>query len=435
MTARTPQEIWELVEGALWSGAQALAERARHKPHWFAAAVVDRSRRYTSERGALHRPADAPADLAARALFFSVVDAAKPQLPLLELARRGGLGPAVAGAAPASELPSLRVLDLGAGCGAMALGLLATAALHGWRARWDLTLLDRDAEALAIAERAVRALAEALALEVTVRKVTAELASWRPAAQERGLALVLAGTVLNELPPALARQLVTTALGQVAADGAVLLLEPALRDAARGLHALRDEHLTAGSALVLAPCTHARTPCPMLARETDWCHEDRAWHAPPQLVRLADVTGLRDGNLKYAYLLLAPPGAPMGARPLFPAPVGQLALRVVSGALPGKGRKECFACGEAGRVPVRRLDRRTSQANAWFDELRRGDLFLAPADPVRAAADGGRLEIQADDAWPALVAGRAPVAAAPAGARTDADDADAADDDGPAGEA
>ena len=52
-------------------------------------AVVDRSRRYTSEREALAAPADRNSDLAARALFFTIADAAKPALPLLELARAG----------------------------------------------------------------------------------------------------------------------------------------------------------------------------------------------------------------------------------------------------------------------------------------------------------------------------------------------------------
>ena len=395
--------IWDLVEEALHLGAAALAERATANPHWFAAAVVDRSRRYTSEREALHRPADRQADLAARALFFSVVDAAKPLVPLVELVRRGGLGGVHAGpAAPvASELPVQRVIDLGAGCGAMSLGLLAAAATHGWRARWELLLIDRDAEALAIGERAVRHLAAALGQEVTVRSVTSELTSWRPAVSERGQALVLAGTVLNELTVSAARQLVATALAQLAPHGAVLLMEPALRDAARRLHTLRDEHLAAGSARVLAPCTHARTPCPMLARDTDWCHEDRPWAAPRRLRAVADVTRLRDGNLKYAYLLLAPPHAP-ATPPLWAVPPGHLALRVVSGALPGKGRKEVFACGEVGRVLVRRLDRRASVATEWFDELRRGDLLAAPQDRVAQVAAAGRLEVTAEDAWPVL---------------------------------
>lgn len=414
----TADNVWVLVEDALARGAGALAERARGKPHWFSAAVVDRSRRYTSERGALHRPADAQADLAARALFFSVVDAAKPLAPLLELVRRGGL-PVARGSSGAA--PTLRVLDLGAGCGAMSLGLLATAALHGWRARWELTLVDRDAEALAIAVGALTALAETLGAEIAVQRKVVDLASWRPEpGPPRSLALL--GTVLNELAPAAGRALVMGALAQVAPAGAVLVLEPALRESARALQALRDELVAAGDAAVLGPCTHAHTPCPALARDTDWCHEDRPWRAPPYVRAVADATRLRDGNLKYAYLLLAPPGAPVSHRPLGPAAPAHELVRVVSGALPGKGKKELFACGAAGRVLLRRLDRRASPATAWFDELRRGDLVAVPSPRLAEAGPGGRVDLAGDEDWATVPVATDPLeaAAAPASGEGDA---------------
>ena len=49
-------------------------------------AIVDRSKRYTSERERLAAPADRPADLAARAAFFTIADAMKIAIPLGELA-------------------------------------------------------------------------------------------------------------------------------------------------------------------------------------------------------------------------------------------------------------------------------------------------------------------------------------------------------------
>lgn len=374
------------VEEALWEAAPELAARASSHPRWLTEAIIDRSRRYTSERQALHRTGDPVADLAARALFFSVVDAAKPQAPLVELEGAGGFwqpGPR-------------KVVDLGAGCGAMSLGLLATAAARGWGGSWEVLLVDKDGAALRIAERALAHLARALDLAVTVKVEVAELTSARPQAALRQAVLVLAGSLLNELTAGAARAL---ALAAVPPAGALLLIEPALRSSARALHLLRDEVVVSAAARVLAPCTHARTPCPMLARETDWCHEDRPWPVTPRVRAQAEATGLRDGNLKYSYLTLASGDSALGARRQ--APEGRLALRVVSGALPGKGRKEMSACGELGRVPLRRLDRRRGPATEWFDELRRGDVVLVPKERVEQGVAAGRIEIFAEDTWTA----------------------------------
>ncbi len=374
---------WQLVEDALYAAAGPLGERAERMPHWFAAAVVDRSRRYTSEREALSRPTDREGDLAARALFFSPVDAAKISIPLAELLR-AGVG-----------LPeTLRVLDLGAGCGAMSLGALAALSeLAPSVKRFEVSLIDRDTPALAIARGALERLAAALSVEVSVRVSAAELSSLRPGSAE----LVLAGTVLNELSPNAARAVVAAALASIpaqksssgAASGAVILMEPALKEPARRLHELRDELLASGAAHVVAPCVRTATPCPMLARENDWCHEDRPFEAPSRTRSVAGQTHLRDGSLKFAYLVLTRQPAPL-VRPAD----GLVPFRLVSNALPGKGRRELFACGEPGKLPMRRLDRRANAVNAWFDEAHRGDVVELPA----ARVDEKRLEILDEDA-------------------------------------
>jgi Mitochondrial small ribosomal subunit Rsm22 len=367
---------WQLVEDALYAAAGPLGERAERMPHWFAQAVVDRSRRYTTDREALSRPADRDGDLAARALFFSPVDAAKISIPLAELVRAGAALP-----------EALRVLDLGAGCGAMSLGAVAAlSVLAPSVKRFELTLVDRDAAALAIAKRALEHLAAALSIEVAVKVNAAELASQRSASAD----LVIAGTVLNELSANAARAVVTAALASISAgSGAVILLEPALREPARRLHELRDELLASGAAHVVAPCVRRATPCPMLARETDWCHEDRPFEAPSRVRAVADQTHLRDGSLKFAYLVLTRHPVPL-VRPAD----GFIPFRIVSNALPGKGRREFFACGDAGKLPLRRLDRRARPANEWFDEAHRGDVVELPA----ARADDKRLEILEEDA-------------------------------------
>src|SRR5215468_4782990 len=132
------------LEGAVHAATRAALGDAALGTGALIRAIVDRSRRYTSERD---RPAaDRTADLAARAMFFTVADAMKLAVPLGELAGRGAL-PAVR---------PLRIVDLGAGCGAMSLG--AIAALPAGVAI-DIVAIDRDAAALAIARAAVLDLA------------------------------------------------------------------------------------------------------------------------------------------------------------------------------------------------------------------------------------------------------------------------------------
>jgi hypothetical protein len=327
-------------------------------------AVVDRSRRYTSERAALASPTDAQADLAARALFFTIADAAKIRLPLRELRRADRLG--VDPHAP------LRLVDVGAGCGAMSLGALVELGRRGVGGGVDLTLIDQDERALAIAADALAVVARALdvTLRLTVRAGDVRREPLPPCD------LVLAGTVLNELDPAAALALTRRAVASAAI--AAILVEPALRTTARALHQLRDAALAAQLAAVLAPCTHAQ-PCPMLATERDWCHEARPHALPPGAAALARATGLRDGAMKFAYLVLGPPT-------VVPA---VSTLRAVSEPMPHKGRHELWVCDAAGHRKLRVLDRHRTAGAATFRAAVRGDvLTIAPAPDPRGDVAG-----------------------------------------------
>ena len=56
-------------------------------------------------------------------------------------------------------------------------------------------------------------------------------------------------------------------------DGALIVLEPALRAQSRALQRVRGVLASvAGPPHVFAPCLH-RGACPLLERERDWCHE------------------------------------------------------------------------------------------------------------------------------------------------------------------
>ena len=67
------------------------------------------------------------------------------------------------------------MLDVGAGCGAMTLGLLVELAARGWRGQVIATLLDRDAAALAIARAAIATVAAALAIPCAVTTHAADV--------------------------------------------------------------------------------------------------------------------------------------------------------------------------------------------------------------------------------------------------------------------
>jgi hypothetical protein len=158
-----------------------------------------------------------------------------------------------------------------------------------------------------------------------------------------------------------------------------VLIEPALRETGRALLELRDALLEGGSFQALAPCL-TQKPCPALADPRDWCTADRRWTPPPHVVQLADATGLRaDELLSFAPLVLARTA---------PAPERDV-WRVVGVPPPEKGKRRLFVCSDAGRVPVSRLDKHASPANAAFGELWRGDLVRLGAMEQRG--DGLRV--------------------------------------------
>lgn len=362
MSWSVPQPI----EDALWHATTArVAARVLAQPALIAA-VKDRSRRYTSDRDDLSKPSDADGDLAARALFFAVADVAKVGVPLAELAATGTLadGP-------------LTVTDAGAGAGAMSLGVVAMFAARAWRGPIRFTLLDRDARALAIAVDAITRAGQALQVDVHVTTSSEDVRRMK----FQPCDLFIAGTLLNELTDSEARHVTTSAMA--AARLATILIEPALRVTSRALHALRDELIVTAGAVVLAPCTHAVTPCPMLADERDWCHEHRPLELPPRAAKLAEATGLRDSGMKFSYLMLA--GREQAANP---ARTG--ALRVVSETLKPKGKQEFWVCGPDGRRKLRMLDRHRTDAAKTFRATTRGDeLCITPKPDERGdvAAD------------------------------------------------
>lgn len=267
----------------------------------------------------------------------------------------------------------------------MSLGLVATTTIP-----LVITAIDRDAAALQIAAASVRDLAARRGVATTIITRVDDANGARLAEAD----LVVMGTLLNELAEPARIALVERALAAVGPDGAVILIEPALRETSRSLHAVRDAILTRGKGFVFAPCTRRSAPCPALADPTDWCHDDRAVTLPPRTAELARLTHLRDGGLKFSYLVLRHDSRGLADEPN--------AWRVVGDLWAQKGKVEVPACSEAGRVPLRLLRRHRSAANREVERAERGDVIVvdAPATAERVEIEAATTVVRRDPAKP-----------------------------------
>jgi SAM-dependent methyltransferase len=316
--------------------------------------------------------------LAARLGFSFARDVPKGAAAVRELVALGNIA--------AGDEP-LRVLDLGAGLGAMTWGLCRALRRAGNNRPVESLLVDADEQVLALAKEIGTSPPGESALRIATYKGSAR----KP--PPGTFDVVLVGQVLSEMDHELSPEervashaefLSHLRKTRLAPGGALVVVEPALRDRTRHLHAVRDHMLALDPNMqVFAPCTH-RAACPMLEGPGDWCHEDLPVDLPAWLVPLARAAGLRFEGLTFAYLVLRRGSESLALQ--LPGP-GAL-LRVVSSPIPTKGKHELFVCGETEsgptRVRVRRLHREGTAANEDFMELKRGE--LARFEPVPAAA-------------------------------------------------
>ncbi len=182
---------------------------------------------------------------------------------------------------------------------------------------------------------------------VVAANVLCELMRESPDGLERAKDLVLA-TVREVLHPA----------------GAIILLEPGLKETSRNLHRLRDHLLSTGTLHVHAPCLH-EDGCPALATKRDWCIADVGWEPPALVATLDRLTGLRKGSLKFSYLLLSPEAPP---------DPGPAIWRVVSDVLDLKGERRVYLCAQGRWIVLGQLKRDRAPSVDVFRSLQRGDL-------------------------------------------------------------
>ena len=297
---------------------------------------------------------------------------------------------------------AIRVLDLGCGPGTGAMAVLDWVKSKGWfhSRRLHCVAVDRSSASLMTCQRLWSAYCE------TEGNSSHTLLPLRENLQEglsrqikheggtRGYDLIIIQNVLSELAAGkpdseeVRTKLVTIALDMLSDHGTVMVIEPALRDASRQLHEVRDRLLRDRKCTVYSPCLHERS-CPALVNPDDWCHEERVWNPPAWIKAIDRDVGFIKDALKFSYVLLRKDGRSIVRR----APD---VYRVVSELRVFKGEKRAWLCNEQGRPEVGRLDRKRSPSNAAFEDWHRGAIVRI-SEIVRKERNGklstvGRIE-------------------------------------------
>jgi SAM-dependent methyltransferase len=326
--------------------------------------------------------------------YYLPVNLPKIRVPLAEWLRRDPSR--FAGA-------DLRCLDLGSGPGSALLGLADFVRMlpaEERPRRLEMAALDQSFESLKDAERLLRRLADRMPVAIEFQPLRLDLVSERsdlfPLASAAGrFDLVIATNVICEIVRESAASgdgldraaaLVSAAAeALLSPQGAILVVEPGLRETARDLHRLRDRWLASTGLHVQAPCLH-EAPCPALATDRDWCIADLAWEPPAMVSTIDRRTGLRKGSLKFAYLVLTLESAP---------PFPSTTWRVVSDVLDLKGERRVYLCAEGRWIVLGQLKRDEGAAAETFRSLRRGDLVeiggIEPKGPLFRLPPGGTI--------------------------------------------
>ena len=176
--------------------------------------------------------------------------------------------------------------------------------------------------------------------------------------------------------------------GQVANDGAILLIEPGVRDSGRSLSRIRQTALERGWRIP-APCPHAED-CPMPGRRnTPWCHFTfPTGDSPAWLSRLSHQAKLPKDRASLSFLLMVRgENPPVRIRPPKSPGKGCSVVRVVSEGfdLPN-GKLGRYGCSDRGLVLLE--NRRTGPAPVPGDQV-----TVKWPDPDRRDPKSGALAI------------------------------------------
>ena len=255
---------------------------------------------------------------------------------------------------------SLKILELGCGPGTGVAGMWSWAAPRG--IAWRHYATDAVSQALDATETLARALG---VKGLSTRRVDLKAPLGPQLDGIPPVDITLMMNVVNELPtqvfPALADSLAET-LGP---KGALVVIDPAAFAPSRRALAFRDA-LSAAGWVIRAPCPQTG-PCPALATETEWCHENWNLERPPFMAAVDALVGTRRETLKATWFIA-------DKQPLDASPSPGLG-RVVSERFEERGRTRARICTASGLMNLELQRRDRSPQNRAFADLGRFSLI------------------------------------------------------------
>ena len=340
--------------------------------------VAALSDRFTTERSpGFAGYADDDRMLLAYGLFFFPQNFVRVQLVLNEALRVSRW------TAPSGR--PLRILDLGAGTGAAGLSVASRLAQDAGR-DMELHALDHSAVSLGILDRVFQVVSPTLCPLTELFTYQGHLLH-PPKSLAGPWDVIVVSYALNEValsrPEDEIRSWLRTTIGELAADGLLLICEPVVKASTERIEKLRDWIMANRVAQVLAPCLHGK-PCPMLALRKGWCHDVRRWQIPEsvsfinrRLFREIDV-------LKFSFLALS-------RHAQAPPPDTADHCRLVAPVMAHKGKLVFTGCAGDGELHVYEILTRTLSRAEEDDllSLERGERIRWPG--CQPLGDGATL--------------------------------------------
>jgi len=225
--------------------------------------------------------------------------------------------------------PALTVWDIGCGPGTASFAFSMQAGERGKSARY--VLMDANGRMLELAGRVLQPMAS----ETRCCSFDQTSCLGGPSPD-----IVFMVNTVNEIAgEGLFRSLDHT-IRQLAQDGYLILIEPALRKCSRKLLEVRDRLIESHGAelSVVYPCTH-RQGCPILRDPENWCYMSYVWNRPVWIAQFDKHLGLNKRELDFT---------PVIFRKSPPVEGGVGDVRVVRDLTSRKWGWECYLCGEKG---------------------------------------------------------------------------------------
>lgn len=147
-------------------------------------------------------------------------------------------------------------------------------------------------------------------------------------------------------------------------NGIIIIIEPALSPLTRRLMEFADRLKKENIGYILLPCLH-HSPCPLLTKKNEWCHQSIEW-TPPEYLRILNQPLYRKIEyLKFSYLVISRQNYDY---------IKDNKYTVISRLFKEKGRKRALLCSRDGVVELVRLDRDKDRKNQEYDSTSMGDI-------------------------------------------------------------